>query len=31
MEDYFDEQEDLVTPSELAREIENFLSERKKS
>lgn len=28
---YFDEQEDLVTPSELAREIENFLSERKKS
>ena len=28
---YFDEQEDLVTPSELAREIENFHSERKKS
>ena len=25
---YFDEQEDLVTPSELAREIENFLAER---
>ena len=25
---YFDEQEDLVTPSELVREIENFLSER---
>lgn len=25
---YFDEQEDLATPSELVREIENFLGER---
>ena len=28
---YFDEQEDLATPGDLAREIESFLSERKKS
>lgn len=28
---YFDEQDDLVTPSELVREIENFLAERNKS
>lgn len=28
---YFDEQDDLATPSELAREIENFLAERNKS
>jgi len=26
---YFDEMDDLVTPSELVREIENFLAERK--
>lgn len=26
---YFDEQDDLATPSELVREIENFLAERK--
>lgn len=25
---YFDEQDDIATPSELVREIENFLSER---
>lgn len=28
---YFDEQNDLATPSELVREIENFLAERNKS
>lgn len=28
---YFDEQDDLATPSELVREIENFLAERNKS
>ena len=28
---YFDEQDDLSTPGELVREIENFLSERTKS
>ena len=28
---YFDEQDDLATPGELVREIENFLSERSKS
>ena len=28
---YFDEQDDLGTPSELVREIENFLTERNKS
>lgn len=28
---YFDEQDDLATPSELVREIENFLTERNKS
>lgn len=28
---YFDEQEDLATPGELVREIENFLGERNKS
>ena len=28
---YFDEQADLATPSELVREIENFLAERNKS
>lgn len=28
---YFDEQDDLATPSELVREIENFLAERDKS
>lgn len=28
---YFDEQDDLATPSELVREIENFLAERTKS
>ena len=27
---YFDEQEDLATPGDLAREIESFLSERTK-
>ena len=27
----FDEQDDLATPSELVREIENFLAERNKS
>ncbi len=27
---YFDEEDDLVTPGELVREIENFLSERNK-
>ena len=27
---YFDEQEDLATPGELVREIENFLAERNK-
>ena len=26
---YFDDQDDLVTPGELVREIENFLAERK--
>lgn len=25
---FFDEQDDIITPSELVREIENFLSER---
>ena len=28
---YFDEQDDLATPSEVVREIENFLAERNKS
>ena len=28
---YFDEQDDLATPSELVREIENFLAEQNKS
>lgn len=28
---YFDERDDLATPSELVREIENFLAERNKS
>lgn len=28
---YLDEQDDLATPSELVREIENFLAERNKS
>ena len=28
---YFDEQDDRATPSELVREIENFLAERNKS
>lgn len=28
---YFDGQDDLATPSELVREIENFLAERNKS
>lgn len=28
---YFDEQDDLAIPSELVREIENFLAERNKS
>ena len=28
---YFDEQDDLATPSEQVREIENFLAERNKS
>lgn len=28
---YFDEQDDLATPSELVHEIENFLAERNKS
>lgn len=28
---YFDEQDDLAAPSELVREIENFLAERNKS
>lgn len=28
---YFDEQDDLATPSELTHEIENFLAERNKS
>lgn len=28
---YFDTQDDLATPSELVREIENFLAERNKS
>ena len=28
---FFDEQEDLATPGELVREIENFLAERNKS
>lgn len=28
---HFDEQDDLATPSELVREIENFLAERNKS
>lgn len=28
---YFDEQDDLASPSELVREIENFLAERTKS
>ena len=28
---YFDDQDDLVTPGELVREIENFLAERKQS
>lgn len=28
---YFDEQDDLATPSELVREIENFLAERNRS
>lgn len=28
---YFDKQDDLATPSELVREIENFLAERNKS
>lgn len=28
---YFDEQDDLATPSELVRKIENFLAERNKS
>ena len=28
---YFDEQDDLATPSELVRENENFLAERNKS
>lgn len=27
---YFDEQDDIATPSELVREIENFLTERSK-